>query len=234
MPITPITLIIADAHAITRNGLAKTLEATAGIEVTAITGNSEEMLSLCHQHQPGVVMMGAGMPAINNTIARQCLSDGFPHIPLIIIVDDHDVATIMAMKTKGDVAWLHKSATEEEIIKTIVAVHEGNYTQELYNGYITNAVKAPLTQQLTPKEKEILPLFCLDLTAKEIAARKNLSTRTIEKHKEKIMSKLQVKGIAGLVIYAVNNNMYIAMLLYWVLFLFSTDVPDLMLPDAWA
>lgn len=234
MPVTPITLIIADAHAITRNGLAKTLEATAGIEVTAITGCSEEMLSLCHRHQPGIIMLGAAMPAINNIIARHCLTEGFPHIPLIMIVDDHDVTTMMAMKTMGDVACLNKNATEEEIIKTIVAVYEGNYTKELYNGYTTNAVKATLTQQLTPKEKEILPLFCLDLTAKEIAARKNLSTRTIEKHKEKIMSKLQVKGIAGMVIYAVNNNFYVATILYWVLVFFSTDVPDIILPDAWA
>lgn len=232
MPISPITLIIADAHAITRNGLAKTIEAIAEIEVTAITNNSEELVTLCQQHQPDVVMMGEGMPGINNMKVYRYIAGEFPHIPIIIIVDDNDAATIITMKTAGEFAWLYKSATEEEIIKTIHAVHEGNYKNELYNGYITHAVKTTLPQPLTPREKEILPLFCLDLTAKEIAAKKNLSTRTVEKHKENIMQKLQVKGIAGLVFYAFKNNIYITTLLYWVMPLLSADIPDIILADA--
>ena len=232
MPISPITLIIADAHAITRNGLAKTIEAIAEIAVTAITNNSEELVTLCRQHQPDVVMMGEGMPGINNMKVYRYIAGEFSHIPIIIIVDDNDAATIITMKTAGGFAWLYKGTTEEEIIKTILAVHEGTYKNELYNGFITHAVKPALPQPLTPKEKEILPLFCLDLTAKEIAAKKNLSTRTVEKHKEKIFQKLEVRGTAGLVLYALKNNMYIATLLYWFMPLLSADVPDIILADA--
>ncbi len=232
MPTTPITLIIADTHPITRNGIAKTIEATKEIEVTAITGNSEELECLCRQHQPNAVVVGEGMPCINNMKAYRYIAGEFPHIPVIIIVDDNDAATIITMKTAGGFAWLYKGTTEEEIIKTILAVHEGTYKNELYNGFITHAVKPALPQTLTPKEKEILPLFCLDLTAKEIAAKKNLSTRTVEKHKEKIFQKLEVRGTAGLVLYALKNNIYIATLLYWVMPLFSADVPDIILADA--
>lgn len=232
MPITPITLIIADAHPITRNGIAKTIETKAEIEVTAITGNSEELEHLCRQHQPDVVVMGAGMTGIKNMQASRYIAGEFPHIPVIIIVDDNDAAAIITMKTAGKFAWLYKGTTEEEIIQTILAVHEGTYKNVLYNGFITHAVKPALPQPLTPKEKEILPLFCLDLTAKEIAAKKNLSTRTVEKHKEKIIQKLQVRGIAGLVLYALKNNIYIATLLYWFMPLLSADVPDIILADA--
>lgn len=232
MPTASISLIIADAHPITRNGIAKTIEATAEIEVTAITCNSEELECLCRQHQPDVVVVGEGMSRINNRKAYCYIAGEFTHIPVIVIVDDNDAATIITMKTAGEFAWLYKSAKEEEIIKTILAVHEGTYKNELYNGIITHAVKPELSQLLTPKEMEIMPLFCLDLTAKEIAAKKNLSTRTVEKHKEKIFQKLQVKGIAGLIFYALKNNIYIATLLYWVMPLLSADVPDIILADA--
>jgi len=83
-------------------------------------------------------------------------------------------------------ALFYKSATQEKIVTTIEAVHARTYKNELYNGYRTNAVNIALLKTLTPKEKEILPLFGIDLTAKEIAAKKNASPRTIEGHKEKL------------------------------------------------
>jgi DNA-binding NarL/FixJ family response regulator len=227
MPVQPITLIIADAHAIIRNGLTKTLEATKEIEVTAITHNSEQLISLCNQHQPDVMMIGAGMPGICNVKASRHIAGEFPHIPIIMIAGNNEAATITTMKTAGEFARLYKNASEDEIIKTIQEVHEGTYRNELYNGYYVNAVKTSPLQQLTPKEREILPLFCLDLTAKEIAAKKNLSMRTVEKHKEKIMQKLQVKGIGGMMMYAVRNNICITALLYWIILLLPADLNDI-------
>jgi|ERR1019366_352591 len=107
MPIPPITLIIADGHTIARNVLAKTLEARKDIEVTAIKGNNEELISLCNRHQPDVVMMGARMPGINNMKPYRNIAAEFPDISVIIMADDNDVETIIAMKTAGEFAWLY-------------------------------------------------------------------------------------------------------------------------------
>ncbi len=231
MTLSPIILIIADAHIITRNGLAKTIEAATGIEITASTNNSEDLAGLCNLHQPDVVMVGTSMPGANNLEAGRCLAAEFPHIAVIIIIDHNDAETVVAMKTAEEFAWLYKSATEEEIINTIQAVHEGTHKNMTYNGVCVNAVTTPLPQ-LTPREKQILSLLCLDLTAKEIAAKENISTRTVEKHKGNIMQKLQVKGVAALVLYALKNNISIINLVYSGILLLSINVPDIIGADA--
>ena len=71
MPIHPISIIIADAHIIPRNGLAKTLEAREDIHIAAITGDDEALISLCSHHQPDIIMISAAMPGINNTLLTQ-------------------------------------------------------------------------------------------------------------------------------------------------------------------
>lgn len=74
----PITVLIADAQTITRNGLVKTLEAVNEIEVLANTGCSEELVNLCHHHQPDVIMISAAMPAINNQKLYRHITEEFP------------------------------------------------------------------------------------------------------------------------------------------------------------
>ena len=231
MPIHPISIIIADAHIIPRNGLAKTLEARKEIHIAATTGDCEALISLCCDHQPDIIMISASMPGINNTKPYRHLAAEFPGTGVIIMADDSDAETIIALKTTGEFAWLCKSATEEKIVATIEAVHEGRYKKELYNGDGTNAVNRALLQTLSPREKELLSFFGTDLTAKEIAAKVNVSRRTIEGHKEKLKEKLQVKGSAGLAIYALIYNTYLPTLLYWVMLLFTGDTSEVLLTE---
>jgi len=231
MPSATITVIIADAQVITRNGLAKTLEAIDEIQVIGTTGCLEEMVALCNHHKPDIIMISAAMPGIDNVKPYRYITAEFPGVHAIIIADDNDFETTIAMKTAGEFAWLYKSATEEKIVTTIRAVHAGTYIQELYNGYSTNAVNRSLLNTLTPMEKEILPFFSADLTAKEIAAIQKVSPRTIEGYKEKLKEKLQVKGRVGLAVYAFINNTYLHTLLYWVWVLVASDTPDAIFAD---
>ena len=231
MHATPITVIIADPRTITRNGLAKTLEPIQEIQVIATTACSKELVCFCDHHQPDIILISANMPGVNNMKAYRHITEEFPGIPAIIVADDNDAETIIAMKTAGEFAWLFTSATEEKIVTTLHAVHSGTYKREVYNGYGTNAVNVALLHTLTAREKEMLVFFGTDLTAKEIAAKQKMSPRTIEGHKEKLKEKLQVKGSAGLAIYALINNTYLPTILYWVLLLFTNDNPDTLLTD---
>lgn len=223
MPIFPITLIIADANILTRNGLAKTLEINKDIEVAALTDNSEELITLCHLHHPDIIILSK---EINSAGVYRQFDEELSNVQMIMMVNDNDGATLMAMKASGVHAYFYKSAGEEEIIKTILGAHEGNINNALYNGNSINEV-TPAQQLLTSREKELLAHFCLDLTAKEIAAKENLSSRTVEKHKEHIMQKLRVKGVAGMVLYAVRNNIYIASLLCWIMPELPADLQDI-------
>ena len=230
-PASPITVIIADAYTITRNGLAKTLESIQEIQVIAITSCSKELVSFCDHYQPDIIMVSSNMTCINNMQPYRNIMTAFPGIHVIIMAGDNDAETMIAMKTLGEFAWLHKSATEEKIVTTILGVHEGTYIKELYNGYGNNATKRELLDTLTVKEKEMLDLFGADLTAKEIAAIQHLSPRTIEGHKEKLKEKLHVKGSGGLAIYALLYNTYLPTLLYWVMALLAGDTPDAIIAD---
>ena len=228
---SPITVIIADPQVITRNGLAKTLEPIKEIQVIATTACSNEMVCFCDHHLPDIIMISTNMPGVNNMKSYRHITEEFPGIHVIIVADDNDAETIIVLKTAGEFAWLNTSATEEKIVATIQAVQEGTYKKELYNGYGTNAVNLALLETLTAREKEILAFFGTDLTAKEIAAKQNVSPRTIEGHKEKLKEKLQVKGSAGLAIYALIHNTYLPTLLYWIMLLFTSDNPDTILTD---
>ena len=231
MHFSPITVIIADPRTITRNGLAKTLESIQEIQVIATTACSNELVSFCDRHQPDIILISANLPSVNNRKPYRHITEEFPGIPVIIVADDNDAETIIAMKTAGEFAWLYTSATEEKIVATIQAVHEGTYKKELYNGYGTNVVNRALLNTLTAKEKEMLVFFGTDLTAKEIAAKQNVSPRTIEGHKEKLKGKLQVEGSVGLAIYALIHNTYLPTILYWVMLLFTNDNSDTILTD---
>ncbi len=175
MPIPPISIIIADAHIIPRNGLAKTLEARKEIHIAATTGDCEDLISLCHDHQPDIIMISAAMPGINNTKSYRHIAAEFPGTGIIIMADDSDAETIIALKTGGEFAWLCKSATEEKIVATILAVHDGTYSKEFYKGYGTNAINRALLETLSSREKSCSLFFSTDLTAKEIAAKVNIS-----------------------------------------------------------
>ena len=101
MPIHPISIIIADAYIIPRNGLAKTLEARKEIHIAATTGDCEEIISLCNHHQPDIIMISAAMPGINNTKPYRHIAAEFPGTDIIIMADDSDAETIIALKTVG-------------------------------------------------------------------------------------------------------------------------------------
>ena len=223
MPVFPITILIADADILTRNGLAKTLETNKDIVVAALTDNCGELITLCNLHYPDVIILSK---EINSPGLHKQFAEELPGVQIIMMVNDNDGAAVMAMKAGGTHAYFYKSAKEEEILKTIFGVHEGNINCGVYNGYGINAVNAAHSL-LTQREKGLLSHFCRDLTAKEIAAKENLSSRTVEKHKENIMQKLQVKGVAGMVLYAVRNNIYIATLLQWIMLALPADLQDI-------
>ena len=231
MSSTTISVIIADAQTLTRNGLAKTLEPTKEIEIMAVTGCISELTLLCNHHQPDIIMMSAAMPCVDNMKPYRYITDQLPHVHVIILADDNDAETIVAMNTSGEFAWLYKSATEEKIVATIFAVHNGTYKNKVYNGYGTSALNPALLGTLTPREKEILTYLGSDLTAKEIAALQNVSPRTIEGHKEKLKEKLQVKGPGLLAIYALLQNTYLPTLMCWAMLLLTNGNPDTIFTD---
>ena len=220
MKTVPIKLLIADAHAINRNGLAKTLETAPGIQVAAISHTDEELLSHCLQHGPDIVIIGASLCSSNNLQLVQQIATEHVLVKIIVVLHQHDTAAIAAAQKAGAHAWLCSTATEPEIIQTIEEVHAGEWINTTTNG---KAINAAVTTLLTNSEKEILQFICLDLTAKEIAAKKGVSPRTVEKHKEHIMQKIYVKSTAGMIIYAVKNNIYLSSLLSFLLHLFEEE-----------
>ena len=226
-----ISLMIADAQTLTRNGLAKTLESIKEIEITAITGCSNELVGLCHCSQPDVIIINAAMPAVDNIRLCRYITDEFAGVHVIILADDNDAANIIDMKTSGEFAWLYKSATAEKIVATILSVHKGTYVNERHNGCPTNEINRSRLDGLTAREKEMLTFFGADLTAKEIAAMHHISPRTIEGHKEKLKEKLQVKGSAGLALYALLYNTSLPSLMYWAMLLFTNGNPETILAD---
>jgi len=197
MKCTPLTIIISDDQALIRNGLVKLLQSEDGMELLAEADNNQNLEKLCFDLYPDVVIAGARLYEKNDIEAIRKIATAFPRIKIIVLIDASDTATSIAIKDAGATALLCRSATEDEIIKTIEAVSSDAWHCDNKKQHINKSYRIP-TRPLTGRETDILKHVCEDLTAKEIGAKLTISARTVEKFRQNIMQKVSVKGNAGL------------------------------------
>ncbi len=213
---TSIRVIIADDHEVFREGFHSMLKRQKEIVLVGQAENGKEMLEIAGSLHPDVIITDIKMPVMDGISATRELTEKFPGIQVIALTMFDDDDLIVEMLEAGAHGYLLKNAHKTEIIEAIKTV----YGNEPYYFHHTSRKLALMIAaskfnhsrkkepQLTSKEIEIIKLICQGSSNKEIAARLNLSIRTIEGHREKINEKTGIRNIAGLVIYAVRNGIY--------------------------
>ncbi len=215
---TWIRIVIADDHEIFRDGFISLVEKLPGIELLADASNGKELISLVEKYNPDVVLTDIKMPHLDGIAATKLIIKKFPHIGIIALSMFDDDNLIVEMLEAGAKGYLVKNAHKSEIAEAIRTV----YKQETY---FCNSTKYKLAQMIaesrfnphriskrpdfSPKEMEIIKLICKQLSNKEISNAIHLSIRTVEGYREKILKKMQVRNTAGIVVYAIKNQLYI-------------------------
>jgi DNA-binding NarL/FixJ family response regulator len=207
-----ISVLIVDDHNIVRQGLKALLMAEGDITVVAEAQTGREAVQLVTQHRPEVVIMDLAMPLLNGWEATRQILKAVPSTKVVILstydADEHVHQAIAA----GAAAYLVKQSAAADLAKAIREVKKGN-------AFFSPAIAQRLRQQacqsmagadtpkapnvdLTLREAEVLQLIAEGFANKQIAAELGLSVKTVEKHRQQVMNKLNIHDTAGLVRHA--------------------------------
>lgn len=207
---------IADDHKIFRKGVILSLRQYTNISFIFEAENGEELLSLLQQEQPDVVLMDLRMPTKDGIETTKEVSRRFPEVKVLILTMFEDERFVSHLMENGANGYLLKNADPSEIKKAIMEVmFKGYYLNNFVNRVLlkktSNRSKTipSLNSEivLTDKEKQVIQLLCMEYTAAEIAQKMEISPRTVESIKDRLMERFGLKNTAGLVFYAVKNNL---------------------------
>ena len=207
----PIRVLIADDHRLVRAGIRALLERLPGMEVIAEAADGREVVQFVEQHQPHLVLMDIAMPGLNGLEATRQVTKRFPSVRVIILSTYGDEEHVSQALRAGAAGYLLKGAALEELVLAIRSVAQGEtylsppLMEPVIREYVrrTNAELSP-RERLSSRQAEILQLIAEGNTAKQIALELNISVKTVETHRTKLMERIGVRDLASLVRYAVK------------------------------
>ena len=211
-----IKVAIADDHKIFRKGVILSLRQYTNIKFVLEAENGEELLMGLPAAEPDVVLMDLRMPVKDGIEATKTISKQYPNLHVIVLTMYEDERFVSHLMENGANGYLLKSADPAEIKKAIVEVMaRGYYLNNFVNKVLLKKSHArtksipSLTNEvvISDKEREVLRLLCMEFTATEIAQKMEISPRTVEAIKDRMMERYNVKTTAGLVFFAVKNNL---------------------------
>ncbi|MBD0277107.1 MAG: response regulator transcription factor [Flavisolibacter sp.] len=211
-----IKVAIADDHKIFRKGVVLSLRMYTNIKFVLEADNGDELLDGLDEAAPDIVLMDLRMPGKDGMEATKIISKEYPNMKVIVLSMYEDERFIYHMMENGANGYLLKNAEPQEIRKAIIDVYEKGY-------YLNNHVNRVLLKRahakqkvapslnseitLTDRERDVLKLICMEFTAQEIAQKMDISPRTVEAIKDRLMERFGIKNTAGLVFFAVKNNL---------------------------
>jgi DNA-binding NarL/FixJ family response regulator len=214
-----IRVIIADDHEIFRDGLRLMIQRQPHIELLAEAEDGKELIEYTKQLLPDVVITDIKMPRMDGTAAALHIAEHYPAIGIIALTMFDEEDLIVDMLEAGAMGYLLKNADKDEMVGAINSVykHEPYYCKSTSQKLAKMVAKSkfnPYREKVkidfSERELEIITYICEGLTNKEIGEKIFLSVRTVEGIRLKITEKMSVNNTAGIIIYAIKNNLYTA------------------------
>ncbi|MCZ7574313.1 MAG: response regulator transcription factor [Ardenticatenaceae bacterium] len=192
-----IRVVLADDHAVVRQGIRDFLEEAGDIEVVAEASDGEEAKALVRRHQPDVAILDVRMPEATGIEVTRWVRQESPAIGVLILTAYDDDPFVLAALQAGANGYVLKTAEADEIIAAVRAIHTGQsaldpvITQKLMT-YLAGGLPPGPVEPLTGRELEVLELAARGLTNRGIGRALGISDRTVQGHLANIYAKLQV------------------------------------------
>jgi two-component system response regulator NreC len=208
-----IKLILADDHAVVRSGLRMLLEVQSDIEIIAEVENGADAVKQTRLLQPDIVLMDIQMPGLNGIEATKQIKELAPKTAVLALTMHEDDQYFFEMLHAGASGYVPKRAAPDELLTAIRAVGRGevylypSLASRLVQDYLRRAESGDQTHvydDLTPREREVLTLIAEGLSNAEIAEKLVISVKTVDRHRENIMRKLNLHSRIDLVKYALK------------------------------
>jgi two-component system response regulator NreC len=210
-----IRVLLADDHAMIRQGLRLLIEKQPDIELVFEAKDGREAVEHVREFLPEVVIMDLSMPNLNGIEATRQIINEFPNIKVIALSIHSNNRFVSDMLEAGASGYVLKECLFEELVQAIHIVKEGrSYLSPQITGIviedyikrITKVVDSPLSS-LTVREREVFQLVAEGKSTKEVALELNVSTKTVDANRRKVMDKLNANSIVDLVKIAISGNL---------------------------
>ncbi|HCO14335.1 MAG TPA: DNA-binding response regulator [Gemmatimonadetes bacterium] len=211
-----LRVVIADDHSVVRQGIRGVLEEINELDVIGEVGDGVGALSMVSDLSPDVVVLDVNMPAMSGLEVTMALrEEGSPVRVLILSMHDDPEYVLQAVRAGAD-GYVLKDVSPAELRDAVIAVHEGRdhftarVTQQLSVGLRREIEEEQLRTRLgslTQREREVLLLVAWGLTNREAGGKLEISPRTVETHRERVMDKLRIRTVAGLTRFVVEHSL---------------------------
>jgi len=212
-----IRVAIADDHKIFRKGVILSLRHYPNIKFVLEAENGEELLNNIVEANPQVVLMDLRMPIKDGIETTKYISKHYPNISVLVLTMHEDDKFVTHLMENGACGYLLKSTDPQEIRKAITeAASKGFYLNNFVNRILlkrSHSKYQPVgtittnNTEVNDKERDLLRFICMEFTSEEIGEKMGISSRTVEGMKARLMERFGVKNTAGLVFYAVKNQL---------------------------
>jgi two-component system, NarL family, response regulator NreC len=206
-----LRILLADDHAVVRQGFRRILEAQPDMEIVGEAGNGREALEQAAKLSPDLVVMDVAMPELNGIEATRRLKDESPRARVLALSMHKDAVYVREILRAGAAGYLLKDAIDADLVAAVraVAAGEGYLSPGVANAVLTDYrqhVTDPI-DLLSSREREVLQLIAEGKTNKEIASLLNLSVYTVDAHRGRIMEKLNLHSTGELVRFALRKGL---------------------------
>jgi two-component system response regulator NreC len=213
----PVRVLLVDDHAVVRAGLRMLLAADPELQIIGEAENGAEGVRLALQLRPDVVLMDISMPDMNGIDATRKIKGGAPEVAVLALTMHEDDQYFFEMLGAGASGYVPKRAAPNDLIAAIRAVTGGgvylfpSVARALVDDYLDRPGRSGGTGRafdiLTEREREVLTLIAQGLSNQEIAEKLVISVKTVNRHRENIMTKLDLHNRVELVRYAIEKGL---------------------------
>jgi DNA-binding NarL/FixJ family response regulator len=210
-----IRIVLAEDHALMRDGLKMLLSTQPGFEVVAETGDGTAVEALVRRFSPHLLLLDLGLPGLHGVDIATVLKAGFGDaIKVLVLTGDLQAHSVRQALAAGADGYVHKSEDSAELLQAVHAVLAGRQ-------YVSRNIAAaflPRTQRVdyagdtlvaTPREREIMSLVARGLSNREIAELLAISVLTVRTHRQNLMEKFSLRNAAEITAYAVQRGFYL-------------------------
>ena len=210
-----INILIAEDHAVVREGTRRILEQESDFNVVAEASNGEEAIELAGRSKPDVAIMDISMPKVDGIEATKRIKEKYPNIAILILTAYDDEQFIFSLLEAGAAGYLLKSVRSREVIDAVRQVHAGEsvlhpiIARKVLNRFVSapdKQSKETVFEILSTREMDVLKLATKGLSNQDIADELCLSLRTVQAHLGHIFNKLGVSSRTEAVVHALKEG----------------------------
>lgn len=210
-----ISIVLADDHPVVRRGMQALLESESDLCIAGIAADGLETVRLTERLKPDVLVLDLMMPGLSGLEVLRILRERSPRTRIVILSMYSSNAFIAQALQNGAIGYVLKGCTEENLVRAVREAAAGRrflsppVTEIAINAYIEQSKTGPFDphETLTPRQREVLQLVAEGKTNPEIAARLNISPRTVENHRATLMQRLGLQNQTELIRHAMRHGL---------------------------